>query len=152
MVMFDSNRALFRGRTKSKSNIGNHGISDGLWVTGYLRIENDFYLIISRDNDCEEWFEYEVDPETICQCTGVFDAYDKLIFEKDFLKFTGFVKNVFGDFGYVTYRRGEFGAIIGNKFAPFRELLINDILDGRVDGTIFDSKNREKIGVEIEKE
>ena len=31
---------------------------------------------------------YEVDPDTLCQCTEFMDAYDNMIYENDLIKFT----------------------------------------------------------------
>lgn len=48
---------------------------------------------------------YEVDPTTICQCTGLKDKNDKLIFENDILMCHGnpedLVKAVFGEFNVI---------------------------------------------------
>ena len=135
---------MFRGRTKSKSNIGNHGVPDGLWVTGYLRIDCRFYLINAYDVDLEEWLEYEVDPETICQCTGAVDKSGELVFENDFVYLDGIPKDELGGYGYITYRNGGFMLVASDKILLLYSACTNNVLSGRISGTMFDAKNREK--------
>ena len=72
-------------------------IDNGEWVQGYLF--NDGFengrvfvggFVIEKYNGtaCDEWTVtgtnfYEIDPNTICQCTGLKDKNGKLIWEKD---------------------------------------------------------------------
>lgn len=64
---------------------------NGEWVEGfYVRCRNHDY-ILPIFNDCEVFYGYddryddfvEVDPSTICQCIGLKDKNDKLIWEND---------------------------------------------------------------------
>lgn len=75
-------------------------ISDGEWVQGYLfddGFENGRIfiggLVIEKYNGtaCDDWnvtgIDFcEVDPSTICQCTGLRDKNGKLIWENDVVK------------------------------------------------------------------
>ena len=69
------NRYLFRGKR----------IDTGEWVYGLPSCDEDGEI-----EEIEVWSEddinfYSVDPETICQCTGIKDKYRKLIWENDIL-------------------------------------------------------------------
>ena len=59
--------------------------NNGEWITGYLyRLsENHPPFIMLSDRYGES---HEVDPSTICQCTGLKDKYGKMIFENDIVK------------------------------------------------------------------
>lgn len=70
------NRYLFRGKR----------IDTGEWVYGLPSCDEDGEI-----EEIEVWSEddinfYSVDPETICQCTGLKDRNGKLIFENDIVK------------------------------------------------------------------
>ena len=69
------NRYLFRGKR----------IDNNEWVYGLPSCDEDGEI-----EEIEVWSEddinfYSVDPETICQCTGIKDKYRKLIWENDIL-------------------------------------------------------------------
>lgn len=58
---------------------------NGEWVEGYLyRLSeklNPFIMLVNRGGE-----GHKVDTSTICQCTGLKDKNDKLIFEGDIIK------------------------------------------------------------------
>lgn len=76
-------------------------VDNGEWVQGYLF--NDGFengrvfvggFVIEKYNGtaCDEWTVtginfYEIDPNTICQCTGLKDKNGKLIWEKDIISY-----------------------------------------------------------------
>ena len=80
-------------------------VDDGEWVAGfYIFIHKQHYihtgLIHSGLYDVAERFE--VDPSTICQCTGLKDKNGKLIWENDIVE-------LFGYRGVIRYVCGSFG-------------------------------------------
>lgn len=70
------NRFLFRGKR----------IDNGEWIQGYLYgIWERRYILWGMTNDIPDMVE--VDPETVCQCTGLKDKNGTLIWEKDIVSF-----------------------------------------------------------------
>lgn len=59
-------------------------ICNGEWVAGFLHCKNDKWYI---SNKAGSPFAFEVRPDTICQCTGLKDKNDKLIWEGDIILF-----------------------------------------------------------------
>ncbi len=53
---------------------------NGEWVTGFLHCKDDKWYI---SNKAGSPFAYEVRPDTICQCTGLKDKNENLIWEND---------------------------------------------------------------------
>lgn len=69
------NRYLFRGKRKD----------NGEWIQGYLYgIWERRYILWGMTNDIPNMVE--VEPSTICQCTGGKDKNSKLIYENDIAK------------------------------------------------------------------
>lgn len=85
------NRYLFKAKRKD----------NGEWVQGYLYgIWEKRYILWGMTNDIPDMIE--VDPSTICQCTGLKDKNSKLIWENDIVDFLGHK-------GTVKYECGCFG-------------------------------------------
>ena len=58
---------------------------NGEWISGYLYgIWERKYILWGMINDVPDM--KEVDPSTICQCTGIKDKNGKLIFENDVIE------------------------------------------------------------------
>lgn len=76
-------------------------VDDGEWIQGYLYgIWEKRYILWGMTNDIPNMVE--VDPSTICQCTGLKDKNSNLIWENDivdFLEHKGLVKYECGSFG-----------------------------------------------------
>lgn len=71
------------------------------WVQGYLYgIWEKRYILWGMTNDIPDMIE--VEPSTICQCTGLKDKNGKLIWENDVVDFLGHK-------GTVVFERGGFG-------------------------------------------
>jgi uncharacterized phage protein (TIGR01671 family) len=71
-----NDRFLFRGKRKIGACTGN-------WIGGYLHYDDDGYFIGDQNTlPCM----YTVDPDTICQSTGLRDKNGWLIFEHDILE------------------------------------------------------------------
>ena len=57
------------------------------WIQGYLfEFWGKSHILWGMVNDCPDMVE--VDPSTICQCTGLRDKADKLIWENDVVTYT----------------------------------------------------------------
>ena len=117
---------LFRGkRTDNKG-----------WIEGLLTIMWGQYHIIKPS---DENTAYPIDPETVCQYTGLTDREGRKIFEGYILSFSAYGENYKGD---VRFIKGNFTIWCG-KCAPF----LDDALEKHsaiVVGNIFD--NSELIG------
>ena len=64
-------------------------LDNGQWVQGFICKKkyksNKFYISCFHDKDDNEQF-FAIDPDTICQCTGLKDKNGKLIWENDIVK------------------------------------------------------------------
>ena len=123
-----SREILFRGKEKES----------GAWVEGDLIRDIDnfgehrtmIYQILGKGN----WQKIFVDPETVCQYTGLTDKNGRKIFEGDILTFSAYGENYKGD---VRFIKGNFTIWCG-KCAPF----LDNALEKHsviVVGNIFDN-------------
>lgn len=75
-------RYLFKAKTARIVDTYNNA-EDGIWVKGSLREDCGKYTIFQFEFDRADYVPYEVDPSTICQCTGLKGKNGKLIWEND---------------------------------------------------------------------
>ena len=76
-----NNRYLYRAKRKNWRELP----KEMWWVQGYLYgIWERRYILWGMTNDVPDMIE--VDPSTICQCTGLKDKHGKLIFENDIVR------------------------------------------------------------------
>ena len=74
-------RYLFKGKR----------LDNGVWVQGYLfGLWEKRYILWGMTNDIPNMIE--VDPSTICQCTGLKDKNGKLIWENDIVVYRDFTE------------------------------------------------------------
>ena len=69
-------RYLSRGKT-----------DDGRWVQGAALWHDDLVTIFNQHPADGTLQGFEVDPESVCRCTGITDNNKQLIFEKDVVEF-----------------------------------------------------------------
>ena len=81
------NRYLFKSKTAKIVDEYNNDVEDGVWVQGSLRCDVGKYTIFQFETKRADYVEYEIDPSTICQCTGLKDKNGTLIWENDIVKF-----------------------------------------------------------------
>lgn len=64
-------------------------IDNGEWVEGFLVKKHGLFFIycIINSDTCRQ-SNYDVDPSTICQCTGLKDKTGKMIWENDILRYS----------------------------------------------------------------
>ena len=111
-------RYLFRGKTRS-----------GNWVHGLLANKDDKWYI---SNKAGAPFAYEIRPESICQCTGLRDKNDALIWENDIVKINNSKMNT-----VITFRDFEIICTIPNE-KYYKHRLEYDT-EYEVIGNIFDN-------------
>lgn len=138
---------LFRAKRKD----------NGEWVEGfYIPIGKRAYIICEAETECvdgentdlyaTEW--YEVDPETVCQYTGLTDKNGRKIFERDIVRDI-FNASVVGIVRYGEYRNtfndDEHGGHVGfyvewkEKQDLLRKDLIYWVKNSEFIGNIYDN-------------
>ena len=109
-------------------------IASGDWLVGYVvkygyTGREKYYIVPSYASDL---YAIEIDPSTICQCTGLIDKNGKLIWENDIVKINNSKVNVL-----ITFRDFEIICTIPNE-KYYKHRLEYDT-EYEVVGNIFDN-------------
>lgn len=109
-------------------------IDNGEWLVGYVvkygyTGKEKYYIVPSYASDL---YAIEIDPSTICQCTGLKDKNCKLIWENDIVKINNSKVNVL-----ITFREFEIICTIPNE-KYYKHRLEYDT-EYEVIGNIFDN-------------
>jgi uncharacterized phage protein (TIGR01671 family) len=86
-----NDRYLHKAKTKCIVDTYNFGKEDGEWVKGYLYCDTGKWVIKQFEYDRADYVCYEIDPSTICQCTGLPDKNGKKIWENDIVRLHQFL-------------------------------------------------------------
>lgn len=134
-------RCLFKAKTAQIVGTYNNGVEDGMWVHGSLRCDVGKYTIFQFENERADYVEYEIDPSTICQCTGLRDKNGGLIWENDIVKdkhgnfYKAFWQDNYYQFSWICVKSDVF--FIGVKW----DLWSFKSFEIEVIGNIFDDKD-----------
>lgn len=136
---------LFRGKTKAITGCPyNNGKPDGEWVFGYVFSDLGAMKIRQYGTDRPEYNDYEVDPETVGQYTGLIDKNGKKIFEGDIVRYGDTIHEVIFE-----QRNGTayFGLVYSEaETLPFGHY--QDLRQIEVIGNIYDTPELLKDGEE----
>lgn len=116
-------------------------LDNGEWVEGYLFFSWErAYILWGTTNDVPNMVE--VDPSTLCQCTGLKDKNGKPIWENDIIRNTA---NIHWDLQKVEYGNCRNWIIDGIRNKPFKASRCGCLIAGEaklifeVIGNIFDN-------------
>ena len=132
-----NNRYLYRAKRKNWKQLP----KEMWWVEGYLYgIWDSRYILWGMTNDVPNMVE--VDPSTICQCTGLKDKNGKLIWENDICRRILLpTKRIEKNFriAYVPYKCCLSAIDLDGSNITFLSDYINNQYEVEVIGNIFDN-------------
>lgn len=113
-------------------------VDDGEWIVGGLvrygfTGKEKYYIVPDYASDL---YVIEIDPNTICQCTGLRDKNGNLIWENDIVKGHRISFGSHRHIGKVKYINGRYEIIGVKQYAGFSDALS---LSYEVLGNIFDN-------------
>lgn len=146
-----NDRYLFKAKKKNWQELP----KDEQWVQGYL-FDDGFKngrvfvgsFVIEKYNGtaCDEWTVtginfYEIDPNTICQCTGLKDKNGKLIWENDIASYSDLITR---DKKTICIERNKMQASFVRKYRSpmgLQYLYLDEYIASRMEviGNIFDN-------------
>lgn len=140
-----NDRYLFHGkRTDNGEWITGNLIEDG--VTGKVYIHAIGNSVNESDRVGEEGYlrfiAYEVDPLTVCQCTGLTDKNGKLIWEND-------IVSVIREDGFIEYAIIDYyisSMMSGFRMKPIEDWMCTSFDEVEVVGNIFDNPELLEVG------
>ena len=131
-----SREILFRGKR----------IDNGEWIEGFYFEANEKHMILNFTVQKNELYHnmYEIEPNTVCQYTGLTDKNGNRIWENDFLTCRKYIGGNFVDehieCGFIEMKHGAFGIHRKNPnayYRPFKDWL--EDYEYEVIGNVFDN-------------
>lgn len=121
-------------------------IDNGKWIEGYYQkrydlLDNEEHLIFRADSHTV-WEYVEVDPETLCQFTGLCDKNGNKIWENDIFQYTDEAMVTQKDLIEYNETHASFVRLRSTEKLGFQYLWIDEATcnHGEVIGNIFDNK------------
>lgn len=118
-------------------------IDNGEWVEGYVVRKRGLYFIydIVNSESCRQ-NNYEIDPETVCQFTGLCDKNGRNIWENDIFQYTDEAMVTQKDLIEYNETNASFVRLRNTEKLGLQYLWIDEATcnHGEVIGNIFDNK------------